>query len=464
MAPKVGSADALERAAQLRARLALEEAARKRVPPVRVDVERVSDFLPPPKAPITRYDFDFDADLLAPRTEETALKQMDGILLGPTLERSENDATVVRDAPNVNNPEDTGTLINAPPGGQITSTSSERHLAAEAQLEANAALERAALAKLSPEEAAKYAAIKAACLAAGDPVAALALQKLLFSGKLPGIEDLKGGGTLLDNLATIADPNTPLAEGLDRGAFLCDLVQEVATPSSISQGNIGTCGPTAAIIDLAMKNPAEYARIALGLASPEGTVELAGGQVISREDGTLGKDPWGRSTVQALMGAAFMEIANEEQDYDDSQSDTGGAGFNGLDRLMEQIWDTPMQALELLTAAEKTAAAQALYDATAQGETAVVSMAWGDPPTGAHAVLVVGTETIGGVEYVRYINPWGREERMTKEEFERRLQRVHSAPPETEESSGGGGGGSWNIDNRSWVDDIMRLRRVNHGR
>jgi len=49
---------------------------------------------------------------------------------------------------------------------------------------------------------------------------------------------------------------------------------------------VGTCAPTTLAIDLAMRNPAEYARIALGLASPEGRVTLAGGLEIQREPGT----------------------------------------------------------------------------------------------------------------------------------------------------------------------------------
>ena len=62
-----------------------------------------------------------------------------------------------------------------------------------------------------------------------------------------------GEGTLLDQLALAADPATPRVEGLDRGAFLCDLVQEIATPSAIAQRGVGTCAPTTLAIDLAMR-------------------------------------------------------------------------------------------------------------------------------------------------------------------------------------------------------------------
>jgi len=36
-------------------------------------------------------------------------------------------------------------------------------------------------------------------------------------------------------------------------------------------------------------------------------------------------------------------------------------------------------------------------------------------------VVVTGTETVDGQQYVNYINPWGREERMTRDEFMDRL-------------------------------------------
>ena len=41
--------------------------------------------------------------------------------------------------------------------------------------------------------------------------------------------------------------------------------------------------------------------------------------------------------------------------------------------------------------------------------------------SGLHKILVTGTETIDGQEYVKYINPWGREERMLRSEFEGRV-------------------------------------------
>ncbi|AKJ06315.1 Hypothetical protein AA314_07941 [Archangium gephyra] len=391
------------------------------------------------KAPVKQLfnDFKLPQKLGTQRTPEDALSEMDNLFLGPeTHGASDGGATVVRDAPNVNDRRDTREGL----GGIGLGGKPSRKEAAEAQLEANAALEQEQLAKLSPEERARYEAVKQSCLDAGDPVAALSLQKLLFEGKLPGEEALVGGGTLLEQLATAADPNTPMVEGLDRGAFLCDLVQELATPSAINQGSVGTCAPTTLAIDLAMQNPAEYARIALGLASPSGEVELAGGQTLTREAGTVLDDGKGRSNVQRLMGSAFMEMANGERDYVNSTEAGDGAWSNDLDVLYEAVWGRTMSDKRLTTAEQRAGAMDIIDTQLEAGRNVPVAVSWGD---GYHKLLVTGTETVDGQEYIKYINPWGREERMPREEFEARLADINYDPrAQLQASPGGLGGGS----------------------
>jgi hypothetical protein len=385
------------------------------------------------KAPVKQLfsEFSLPQKLDGQRTTEDALSEMDTLLVGPATSREENGATVVHDAPNVNDPRDTGTggLSGIDLGGflgKAKGTGVSRKEAAEAQLEANTALEEEHLAKMSPEDRARYESVKEACLKEGDPVAALSLQKLLFEGKLPGEEALVGGGTLLEQLATAADPNTPMVVGLDRGAFLCDLVQELATPSAINQGSVGTCAPTTIAIDLAMQNPAEYARIALGLASPSGEVELAGGQTLKREAGTILDDGKGRSNVQRLMGSAFMEMANGNRDYVNSTEEGDGAWSNDLDVLNEAVWGRTMSDKRLTTDEQRAGAMDIIDTQLEAGRNVPVALSWGE--NSYHKVLVTGTEEIDGKEYVTYINPWGREERMPREEFESRLADINYDP------------------------------------
>ncbi|MBL8952994.1 MAG: hypothetical protein JNK82_19610 [Myxococcaceae bacterium] len=341
-----------------------------------------------------------------------AVQEADDLLAGPVTGRSENGAVVTRDPQNVNSPED-------------TNPRSARHQAAKEQVEANRRLEEERLAQMSPEDRASYEAVRARCREANDPVAELALQKLLLEGKLPGANDLKGEGNLLSHLARLSDPNTPLADGVDRDQLVTDLVQELATPTSINQGPRGTCAPTSIAVQLAMENPAEYARIAAGLASPSGEVRLAGGETLRREDGTAADDGSGRSTVQRMMGPAMMEMGNGDQNYDSATDAGAGAWSPELDHLYEQIMGRPMSE-QRTTTDEQRADAMATIDAeVAQGQTVPVALAW---PGGYHKVLVTGTETVDGVEYVKYVNPWGREERMPRDEFERRIADVSWDP------------------------------------
>ena len=102
--------------------------------------------------------------------------------------------------------------------------------------------EATALDKLNAKQRAEYEAVKKVCEKANDPVAQLSLQKLLMEGSLPGEKDLKGGGNVLDNLSKLAT-STTLAKGIDRSQLLTDVVQELATPSAISQGAIGSRVP-----------------------------------------------------------------------------------------------------------------------------------------------------------------------------------------------------------------------------
>lgn len=347
------------------------------------------------------------------RTPGDAVREADELLRGPAVDRgSEGTAQTVRDAANVNDSRD-------------TDAESTRHKAALEQLKANEALEAAALKKLSPTEQKQYQAVKQRCLDANDPVAALALEKLLLDGKLPGAKDLRGEGTTLDHLAKLADEKTPLAEGIDRNQLVTDLVQELATPSSINQGERGTCAPTTIAIQLAMNDPAEYARIAAGLASPDGKVTLAGGQTITREDGTASPDSTTRSVTQRLIGSAFMELANGDRDYQNDTGDGAGAWSDKLDVLYEAVTGRKMSDQRLTTDEQRARAMDIIDTQLRAGATVPVALSWGD---GYHKVLVTGTETIDGKEYVTYTNPWGREERIPREDFEKRLADISYDP------------------------------------
>jgi hypothetical protein len=347
------------------------------------------------------------------RTPADAVRDADLLLRGQSVgQPSSGTAQVLRDAANVND-------------GRDSTEQSTRHQAAQLQLKANQALEAAQLAKLNPTERQQYDAVKQRCLAANDPVAALALQKLLLSDKLPGAKDLRGEGTTLDHLAALSDPNTKLADGVVREALVTDLVQELATPSSINQGPRGTCAPTTLAIQLAMNDPAEYARLAAGLASPDGTVTLAGGQTLTREAGTAADDRTGRSTTQRLLGSALMELSNGDRDYDNATGEGAGATFSSLDVLYEALTGRSMGGRAVFTDEQRAQAMATIDTQLRAGATVPVGLTW-DP--GNHKVLVTGTETVDGQPFITYLNPWGREERMPRADFQQRIIDLNDDP------------------------------------
>jgi hypothetical protein len=154
-------------------------------------------------------------------------------------------------------------------------------------------------------------------------------------------------------------------------------------------------------------------------------VTLAGGQTLTREDGTAADDGTGRSVSQRLMGSAFMEFANGDRDYDNATGKGAGAWSDSLDVLYEALTGRTMEDQRLTTDEQRASAMATIDQQLRGGESVPVAVSWGD---GYHKVLVTGTETVNGQEYIKYINPWGREERIPREDFEKRLADISIDP------------------------------------
>lgn len=351
-----------------------------------------------------------------PPTKDEAIRRARELLEGSPLERQSGTSVVTEDAPDVNSSSDQ--LI--------------RGATAKGQLLDNAPLEGDALLKLSPKDRARYDTVKKALLAEpnADPVAALALQTMLLEGKLPGAKALGSKDTLLGGLEKLAGQE--VSPGVDRQQLLSDVVQECATPSATNQKSKGTCVATSIEIQLLQKNPAEYVRLVSGLASPSGEVKTAGGDVLKVEPGAL-TDDTNRSLSQRLLAPALMELGNGRSDYsneDDQHHGPESDGQSGLtaaqaDRILESLYDKDFAFQTTDDAKEKTAGTDFVMDELKAGRSVLVGLDWGD---GGHKVLVVGSETRDGKEYVKVINPWGREESIPRDDFEKRLRNVNYDP------------------------------------
>lgn len=295
--------------------------------------------------------------------------------------------------------------------------SGERAEQAVAQLSVNRVAEYAAVNQLPKEDRASYLALSRELRRpGGDPVAALALQTMLLDGRVTKNPEL------LKNLNAML--TQPLAPEIELRILLPELVQEIAVPEAMNQTSKNTCVPTVINMQLAMNDPAEYARLVAGLATPEGRVTTRGGDALVREAGVF-TDGTTRSLPQKLMSPAVMELANGKQSYDnDADRHTGliieqwGMSPWRADAALESLTGKNHEFALTMTNGARENAMRTLDSRIERGDSTLSVIWWGDS---LHALLVTGSEMRDGVEHVRYQNPWGVVEVMPKAEFESRL-------------------------------------------
>ena len=338
------------------------------------------------------------------KTAADASARAERLLLAGLGGRDEaTGSDVTRDAADVND-------------GNDTSRASSRHVIAAAEVAHNAPLEKKLLAAMSPADQASYKAARAELKRGGDSVAALAMQKLLFDGKFQ-----RGVGSQLGAVATGA---APLSPNVDRRQFLADLVQECAAPQAISQGPIGSCGPTSVAQDLAMRDPAEYARLAIGVASPAGRVAMRGGMELVRPAGTDADDGTGRSSVQRMLGSAMYEVTNGDKSYS-GPGDMNGSTAEPMALLRSQLYGRPAGFAYLQSDENKAASLKAIDESIANGQRPIVAMQYGE---GNHYLSVTGRGSDENGPFVSLMNPWGREERIREADFLARMFELQYDP------------------------------------
>lgn len=310
------------------------------------------------------------------------------------------------------------------------------------QVQGNQRAEVEAFAKLPAADQAQYRVLKEQTRQ--DPHARLALQGLLIAGKLTAGRNADGQN-LLTALGAMA--KAPLAEGLDRRAMVAETLQEVATPGAISQHDKGTCAVASVQIMMAAQNPAEYARILTGLASPEGQVKLANGETLPRYPGAEQDDGSNRTAGSRLWQASLMDFGNGERTYDavaDKTFDVGqgpgeqagqyGLRFAELDRAVDALAgrDVPLRLRPDKEGLQGNPAAEAAWrkqvggmlTSLARGTPVTVSLEWGGADAAGHihgGHQLVAKAYDPATRTVTLQNPWGKADKMSLAEFERRL-------------------------------------------
>lgn len=306
-----------------------------------------------------------------------------------------------------------GVIVRQP--RDVNTSTAELDQAAVRYSNANFALESQHLRHLPREVRDSYARLTQVSMDAGDPMSRVALQLMLFEGRIQG--------STADALVALAQLSEAPLSGLDAATLVADMVQEIQDPAAINQRNHGTCAATTVGIYLARQDPAEYVRVVSGLAR-DGKVRLNHGQgpEIRRGPGTEKDDGSIRSSAQRLLVPAFMDFANGERPTYDNATDrhvfadmpwyrsvSEGSGLRVADyaRLMEAVTGDNIVPIRLNGSdpEARDVVWNRMVTAVKGGDGVIVAIP-GDG--GNHAVLLVEvTPTTATI-----INPWGHVEHV----------------------------------------------------
>lgn len=286
---------------------------------------------------------------------------------------------------------------------------------------------QAAYAKLPPEPKARFDRVQAAL--AAHPGAARRVEAMLVDGRMTGNKDLKGGATLLENLEKLATLALAPELAPHRAALLAAVVREIHEPGAVVQRDRYSCGGATLQGFIAANNPAEYARLVGGLASPEGKAGLQNGGILKRDAYWLGAMAEGLSYSALLIQPAFAhrgatarfamkQVATPIAGLDavmPGMSPHAVAGVLGEMTGAERrpFWREPGAALTAYEAASPFRPIPALINYPAADAPDEVAPRW---------VAVTAVDKAKGT--VAYRTQLGREETIGRAEFDRHVYAV----------------------------------------
>lgn len=250
------------------------------------------------------------------------------------------------------------------------------------------------------------------------PAVTEAVAALRARGPAPG---------LLEELEKLA--SAPLAEGFHRTGLVAGVARELVDPTLIRQRSHKTCAAAVVQLWLALREPAEYVRLARALASPSGAAAFATGQALRRAAGTELDDRSGRSESCRIVQAAFMEFGNESDRYCNARDRSfrrRGPRYAGLfpdqfDGLLEAATGKEWETLEV-SPVNSAEAVAAVISAASTGTLVPVTVGSGRRK---HKILVDGLD--GGL--VKAIDPVGKRVLFRQEDFRGQLRCVSLPAP-----------------------------------
>jgi hypothetical protein len=291
--------------------------------------------------------------------------------------------------------------------------------------------------------------------------------------------DLRGGKTLVELLLDLLwiTPHPDLLVRTATGtpplnvkeSLLNDVIREILDPNGqVNQGAAGTCAPTTMQTLLITVNPAEYARLQLGLLSAADGTVLADGSTVTVPPAifqaaryasgingqaflfrTNAELAFQATLVRHAQGSRFPAFTGTPDNVNKIFQATIEAGLSAdeIERGLEGLFGVgftghvcawPAQPGQV-TAADQLAARDGLLaDLPARQQQLVLATAWGQPPKhGGHAVLCV------------------RRDQPTGRVFFKNPQYPGSAPP-----SGIAKGASTTNPPRRWEDPTQAIESI----
>jgi hypothetical protein len=223
----------------------------------------------------------------------------------------------------------------------------------------------------------------------------------------------------------------PLAPELAnrRGDLLADTIREIHDPTTVDQKHRNTCGAATIQSYMAASHPAEFARLVAGLATPGGEVAMQNGGILRRDANFMDGSDEGRSLSGRLLEPPLMSKAGIGT-YDNSKDGTV-IPIPGLDlSIPGMIPEGMASVLTDLTGEHQTTTWNTpgfpnhAYENGTPTHPAPVLVNYPDHPgeVAPHWISVTNVDQAHGT--VTYRNPWGREETVSQQEFDRHVYAV----------------------------------------
>lgn len=200
-------------------------------------------------------------------------------------------------------------------------------------------------------------------------------------------------------------------------------LHDIAAPSDISQGNVGSCGGTSVQVQVAVRDPEEYLNIIDKLSKNQSYITKKGDEIKPNwtfiNEGTPGSIDTRRRLSSKIIQNAFMDFANGSQDYDSSKVSSGLYAFQEVN-IMKSLFGKDYVSYENDDFSGEQLLKIISNSNPSPSNPVLLGISYDQKGNdGFHAVNVIGINN--SKKEVTIINPWGREETFNIKELKSRL-------------------------------------------